>query len=800
MFDNWTLLEVISTSLAGGLVSALFAIIYAYQVLTIKIDKTRYPKAYTAYIKIQEGAQAFLKAEFTLIFGFVIIVALGLLIVGWQTSLSFVIGAFLSAATGYLGMSIAVRANFRTTLACAGPNPLSTGLRVAFKSGAVIGLTVVATGILGVSLLFCVFYSLTKYDAHIAWRWMSGFAVGASSIALFARVGGGIYTKAADVGADLVGKVEAGLEEDDPNNPATIADNVGDNVGDVAGMGSDLFESFVGTIIAAGTLSRSFVESEFVREFGVYEELTAAAFPLWISGLGAICAVVGTMLIRTSSKVTPPRPPAPGADEMAQFQHEELLRKHNENVLGSLLGSMRIGVYGASAMVLGTSILVTYVTFGLNGLGWRLYSCIVVGVIVGNLIGYCTEYATSYTYWPTQSIARKSDTGPATVIIQGLGVGMLSCIPPVLSIVAGILAANALAGVYGIAIAGVGMLSTLSVSLAADAFGPVCDNAGGIAEMAEEEFNDSVRETTDALDALGNTTAATGKGFAIGSAVLAAVALMAAFANEANLAAQSVSLLDPVVFPGILLGALMPFVFAALTMLSVGKAAESIMWEVRRQIHDENILNGGVADHTQCVMIATNASLREMVPPGVIAVFAPVIVGFGLGSKGLLGMLVGTIASGFLLAVTMSNAGGSWDNAKKFVEKGNLNGPGVFKGKKTSNHDAVVVGDTVGDPFKDTSGPALNLLIKLMCVVSLVLADKFSETPWAHWRIAAVAAAILMASLFVLFFFMVHFSRREQNARQVTLEERRQRQKVVDVPSDIVINGHGIEMSPPVDA
>lgn len=586
---------------------------------------------------------------------------------------------------------------------------------------------------------------------------------------------------AADVGADLVGKVESGLEEDDPNNPATIADNVGDNVGDVAGMGSDLFESYVGTIIAACTLGRAFLADPIVQEAmqasgRTYTELTMAAFPLWVYGLGAICSVVGTLLVRHSSSAAAPAPPLSSSSSSEQFAYEAAVRRHNERLLGSLLTSMRIGVYGASALVIGASALATHLTFGLdNALGWRLYACILVGLVCGCLVGYCTEYATSYTYAPTQSIARKSDTGPATVVIQGLGLGMLSCVPPVVAIVASILAADQLASTYGIAVAGVGMLSTLGVSLASDAFGPVCDNAGGLAEMAEEEFPQAVRDTTDALDALGNTTAATGKGFAIGSAVLTAVALMAAFAAEAGLKAEEVSLMDPVVLPGILLGGLMPFVFAALTMLSVGKAAESIMWEVRRQIIDEHILEGGVADHTQCVRIATNASLREMIAPGVIAACSPLITGLLLGSKGLLGMLVGTIVSGFLLAVTMSNAGGSWDNAKKFVEKGNLNEPGVNKGKKTANHDAVVVGDTIGDPFKDTSGPALNLLIKLMSVVALVFAGQFSDRPWVHWPAALAVSVVFVVLLAVLFAYQSRSATKERLSRMATLKLRRER-------------------------
>lgn len=724
---------VVITALFGGFFSAVAAAIYASQVANMPVDEKRYPKAALVAKKIAEGSRAFLKAEYTILTVFVIIIAAILCALAWQKAIIFIVGALLSATTGYLGMSIATLANIRTTIACEGPNGLNNGLRVAFKSGAVMGLSVVAFVILGVSIMYVIFVQDSEGEAL---NNLSAFAFGGSLIALFARVGGGIYTKAADVGADLVGKVESGLNEDDPNNPATIADNVGDNVGDVAGMGADLFESYAGSIIAAATLGH--------EKYG----FRGVALPFWIAGLAALASIVGTLLVRTSQGAKSDEEMRNIGDmtEEEKFKHDREQAEHNEKVLESLLGSIRFGIYSASFLVLITSMISVMFCFGAeNSEAWELFACVVLGLVMGNLIGYFTEYSTSYTYWPTQSIAFKSDTGPATVVIQGLGVGMLSTVPPAVFIVVTIIAASELSGVYGVAIAAVGVLSTLGVTLATDAYGPVADNAGGIAEMAGDEIPEQVRETTDALDALGNTTAATGKGFAIGSAVLTALALTNAFADEVGINITDSSLLSSVVLSGLLIGSLMPFVFAALTMLSVGKAAESIMWEVRRQIHDEKILEGGIADHTRCVDISTNASLREMIAPGTLAVVMPLIIGFVLGAQGLIGMLSGAIATGFLLAVTMANSGGAWDNAKKWVEKGNLSTPGVFKGKNTLNHAAVVVGDTIGDPFKDTSGPALNILIKLMSVVSLVIASEIPEKAWdpEKWWIGLVVFVII---------------------------------------------------------
>ena len=510
-------------------------------------------------------------------------------------------------------------------------------------------------------------------------------------------------------------------------------------------MGADLFESFVGSIIAAATLGRD--------EYGH----AGVALPFWVAGIGAICSIIGTLLVRAETKEVHME-----ESEIAGLSEKMVKAKRSEAVLEGLLGSIRFAIYGASALVIGGSALAVWLTFGSDGnTPWNIFSCIIMGLVCGNLIGYFTEYATSYTYWPTQSIAQKSDTGSATVIIQGLGVDMLSTIPPVFFIVATILGSYYASGsFYGPSIAAVGMLSTLGVTLATAAFGPVADNAGGIAEMApDSEVDDEVRETTDALDALGNTTAATGKGFAIGSAVLTALALMQAFAESAGIKDEAVDLLDPVILPAVLLGALLPFVFAALTMLSVGKAAESIMWECRDQLNKKH-LQGVALDPAKCVRISTISALQEMIAPGCLAVFFPAIVGTLLGSRGLLGLLTGAISSGFLLAVMMSNAGGAWDNAKKFVEKGNL---GDDKAKKSENHKAVVVGDTVGDPFKDTSGPALNILVKLMSIVSLVLAPELGKEPWDkdQWWVSLiiVGALIILAILYVKFasgFLVVH--------------------------------------------
>jgi K(+)-stimulated pyrophosphate-energized sodium pump len=630
---------------------------------------------------IQEGAAAFLNREYTYLAGFVVLVAAVIAIfLDWQTAVCFVSGAVASAAAGYLGMNIEVRANVRT--AAAASNSLNDGLRVAFGSGSIMGMAVVSFSIIGLAVLYLIF------DGNVVY--LTGFGFGASSIALFARVGGGIYTKAADVGADLVGKVEKGIPEDDPRNPAVIADNVGDNVGDVAGMGADLFESYSGSIIAAMTLGAVILADPAAS-------LAFVGLPFLVAAVGIISALVGTFLVKTEEGAT----------------QEDLL------------GTLRRAVWGASGLVLVLSALVVLITPNVSFLYWVV---ILIGLVAGNGIAYFTEYYTSYTEKPTKSIAQAAETGSATLIIRGMAVGMMSTVAPVLIVALAILLSiwlgmradgSLVAGLYAVALSGVGMLSTLGVTLATDAYGPVADNAGGIAEMSD--LPDEVRERTDALDSLGNTTAATGKGFAIGSAVLTALALLGAYTQAANI--ESLNLLDPTMLPGMLIGAMLPYLFAALTMTAVGKAAYEIVLEVRRQFNEIPGLMEGTAkpDYKTCVGISTQSALREMIVPGALAVVVPLLVGFVLGAEALAGMLAGATASGFLLAVMMANAGGAWDNAKKWIETGEMGGKG------SEAHKAAVVGDTVGDPFKDTSGPSLNILIKLMSIVSLVFASLFGS-------------------------------------------------------------------------
>lgn len=640
---------------------------------------------------IREGAQAFLAQEYRVLVVFAIVVAaLIAIFIRWQTALSFLVGAFTSALTGFIGMSIATRANARTTAAAM--KSLDAGLRVAFRSGSVMGMSVVSLGLLGVSALFFLFgMNREAVDA------ITGFSFGASAIALFARVGGGIYTKAADVGADLVGKVEAGIPEDDPRNPAVIADNVGDNVGDVAGMGADLYESYVGSIVAASAVA---VVGAARGELSP----STVLLPFAIAGVGILASLIGAFMVRT-------RENASQAD---------------------LLRSLRTAVWTASALVVpGIAALIA-----LDGtIGWPIFFAILLGLAAGLLIAYFTEYFTSYTEKPTQGIARSAQTGVATLIIEGLAVGMRSTFAPVVVIVIAVIGAYLLGynnvvdgrmggvdgGLYAVSLAAVGMLSTLGVTLATDAYGPVADNAGGIAEMSH--LPKEVRQRTDALDSLGNTTAATGKGFAIGSAVLTALGLIAAYAQTSGLRAEQLTLLDPKLLGALLIGAMLPFLFSAITMTAVGRAAMEIVNEVRRQFREIPGLMEGTAraDYAQCVAISTRSALREMIVPGVLAVAAPLIVGIVLGPAPLAGLLVGATGSGFVLAVMMANAGGAWDNAKKFIETGELGGKG------SANHKAAVVGDTVGDPFKDTSGPSLNILIKLMSVVALVFAPLFVQ-------------------------------------------------------------------------
>ncbi|MAF53949.1 MAG: sodium-translocating pyrophosphatase [SAR202 cluster bacterium] len=684
--------------------AGVFALAYA-ALLTIRILKSDAGSEQVQAIgrAIQEGAMAFLSREYRLLAIFVVIMFIVLAVFidldvldkipgdsesVPKTAISYLVGAIGSGLAGFIGMSIAVRANTRTTVqAQRGLNP---ALRVAFNSGAVMGVSVVGIGLIGITVMYWIFKDINV---------VAGFGFGASSIALFARVGGGIYTKAADVGADLVGKIEQGIPEDDPRNPATVADNVGDNVGDVAGMGADLFESYVGSIIATIALAAVGAGALDMAAPTEFDE-NLVLLPILIALTGIFASVLGTFLVRTSE----------GAN------------------MGRLLWSLRTGIFGAGILVLiGTAISITVLD-----LDFKLFWIVVIGLVAGQVIGTSSEVFTSYEYRFTRNIAQQSETGPATVIIGGLGLGMLSTVVPALVIVVAMWFANDLASTYGVALAAVSMLSTLGITLATDAYGPVADNAGGIAEQAG--LDPEVRERTDALDSLGNTTAATGKGFAIGSAVLTALALMAAYSvvvdniNETRALAEGIpfvkisfDLTNVEVLMGLFIGSLTPFLFGALTMEAVGRAAMAMVTEVRRQFREIPGLIEGTADadYARAVDISTNGAMKEMVLPGILAVAAPILVGAILGAEALGGLLIGSIASGFLLAVMMANAGGAWDNAKKFIEAG------AHGGKGSASHEAAVVGDTVGDPFKDTSGPALNILIKLMSIVALVFAPLF---------------------------------------------------------------------------
>jgi K(+)-stimulated pyrophosphate-energized sodium pump len=662
---------------------------------------------------IQVGASAFLAREYRVIAIFVAIVATVITIfLQWQTAFCFLAGAIASAGAGYLGMYVAVRANTRT--AAAASRSLHEGLRVAFGSGAIMGMSVVSFSLIGMTLLFLWFNGDTNQLTYI-----TGFGFGASSIALFARVGGGIFTKAADVGADLVGKIEKGIPEDDPRNPAVIADNVGDNVGDVAGMGADLFESYSGSIIAAATLGAALGKGDTIAFIGL---------PFLVAAVGVIASLFGIYMVigkEQDKSETAELVANASFTTRCIYYLSQYVAKIDENAtLEDLLTALRRSVWGASVVILGLSLLAVL----LSGLHFNYWLVILVGLVAGNAIAYATEHFTSYTEKPTLAIANATQTGAATTIIQGFAVGMMSTALPVLITAFAILISIWLghkadgtmaAGLYAVALAGVGMLSTLGVTLATDAYGPVADNAGGIAEMSH--LPKEVRHRTDALDSLGNTTAATGKGFAIGSAVLTALALIAAYVTAAKIG--NLDILGPTMLPGLLIGAMMPYLFSALTMMAVGKAAHEIVLEVRRQFHEiPGLMEGtGKPDYAACVGISTESALREMIVPGALAVVVPIIVGHVLGKEALAGLLIGTLLSGFLLAVMMANAGGAWDNAKKFIETGQ------YGGKGSDSHKAAVVGDTVGDPFKDTSGPSLNILIKLMTIVSLVFAGSFGS-------------------------------------------------------------------------
>mmetsp|Transcript_117558 Transcript_117558/g.366173 ORF Transcript_117558/g.366173 Transcript_117558/m.366173 type:complete len:783 (+) Transcript_117558:88-2436(+) len=682
--------------------------------------------------QIKSGAMAFLQEEYAQMSRFVTFLSVVLCVLftvhpavgasdGPMVAASFISGAALSALAGWVGMLVATDANVRTTVACAVGN-LNSGLQVAFTAGSVMGFVVVSLGLGGLTLCFLALRTVGS-DAG-ALQLLSGFSFGASTAALFARVAGGIYTKAADVAADLVGKVEADIDEDDPHNPAVIADNVGDNVGDVAGMGADLFESYVGSILAAATLGAA--------------DHNKVVLPFTLSAAGAICSMAGFSLVSTQQ------------DGSGWDVH-----------LGSLMWAMEKGFYTAGATFVLVAGEICYISFEFEE-AKRIFACIVLGLLAGIAVGKTTEYFTSFDHAPVISIKDQGHTGPATVIIQGLSVGMFSTVPCAIILAVTILLCASLAGGYGIAIASVGMLSTLGITLASDAYGPVADNAGGLAELAD--LDAAVRRKTDSLDALGNTTAAVGKGFAIGSAVLTSLSLLAAFKDQVALPPGAFDVCDPVVLAGVLLGAMLPYLFAALTMLSVGKAAGAIIREVRRQFREVTNAQGvtlmsairrasaGEAippeedvqpDSDRCVALATRAAIHEMFAPAMFAILAPLVIGFLVGPRCLMGALAGSIVSGCVLAIAMANAGGAWDNAKKLCEKLQI--------KKTAIGKACIVADTVGDPFKDTSGPALNILIKLMAITALTISPLLrGGGDFETWRTGALLLAATASTTLAL--------------------------------------------------
>ncbi len=709
----------------GSVAALLFALILALGVLRKSPGNSTMQDLSRAVL---EGATAYLKQQYKVVglFFALLFVVLGIISYGLQllspfVPFAFITGGFFSALAGYIGMSIATRANSRTAQGAS--ESLNAGLRVAFSSGTVMGMTVVGLGLLDISIWW--FLLRFAFDVPVVEipPIMITFGMGASLQALFARLGGGIFTKAADVGADLVGKVEANIPEDDARNPATIADNVGDNVGDVAGMGADLYESYVGSIIA--TMALGAIASLNLPEVSALQMIQV---PVSVATIGVLCSIIGTAVVRTKGDAS---------------QHV-------------LLRALRNGTLLSTGLIAVLSLVLVLLTAGPSFVG--LWGAMIVGLVAGNVIGYFTEYYTSDNYAPTKALAAEAQTGPATLIIQGHALGMLSTLIPVVTVVAATLLAFFLSGgaefpgigLYGIGLAAVGMLSTLGITLATDAYGPVADNAGGIAEMAE--LDPQVRERTDALDSLGNTTAATGKGFAIGSAALTALALLAEYRNKivealdtvavsqfferfyagiikitrdaggaVEHAEMSINLMDPKILMGLFIGAVLPFVFASLSMKAVGRAAGDMVKEVRRQFQaNPGILKGEVRpDYASCVEISTRGAQREMVVPSVLAVAAPIVVGIVFGPFTVIALLAGALATGFVLAIMMANAGGAWDNAKKFVEAGN------YGGKGSEAHKAGVIGDTVGDPYKDTSGPSINILLKLMSMVSIVFVTSF---------------------------------------------------------------------------
>ena len=684
-----------------SLIASLIALFFAYSQAKIVLGSDEgTDKMKQISNAIRTGASAFLNRQYktvSIFFACMFVVLCIMAFFGkltWYVPFAFLTGGFFSGLSGFVGMSIATRANNRT--ACAAQQGLNRGLRVAFSAGSVMGFTVVGLGLLDISLWYALLDLVFHESLENITAAMVTFGMGASSMALFARVGGGIFTKAADVGADLVGKVEAGIPEDDPRNPAVIADNVGDNVGDVAGMGADLYESYVGSMVstcALGVIAFAFTD------YGV----KAVALPLLMAAVGVLFSVCGTFFVQTKE----------GASQK------------------NLLSALRRGTNTAAIATAVVSFLLVVWLFGVEFYG--LYLAILAGLAAGVLIGLFTEYYTSDTYTPTKKIAASSETGTATLIISGLGTGMMSTVFPILIVgiailiayycsgLCPVLASKASIGLYGISLAAVGMLSTLGITLATDAYGPVADNAGGIAEMAG--LDPQVRERTDALDSLGNTTAATGKGFAIGSAGMTALALIANFKEKLvvyspDSANMQLDLLDPKVLVGLFIGACLPFLFSALTMGAVSRAAQSVVVEVRRQFREiKGIMEGTTEpDYATCVDLCSKASLREMILPACVGIAAPIVTGLVLGGLGVIGMLCGATVSGFIMAIFMANSGGAWDNAKKYIEAGNYNGKG------SENHKAAVVGDTIGDPFKDTSGPSINILIKLVSMVSIVFA------------------------------------------------------------------------------